>query len=44
MKNLSEAVISSAMEIENISEKLETIIESQFKKVSILQRAFLLSS
>ena len=44
MKNLSEAVISSAMKIENISEKLETIIESQFKKVSILQRAFLLSS
>ena len=44
MKNLSEAVISSAMEIENMSEKLETIIESQFKKVSILQRAFLLSS
>ncbi|XP_070633743.1 chorionic somatomammotropin hormone 2-like [Bos indicus] len=33
MKNLSEDVISSAMEIENMSEKLETIIESQFRKI-----------
>ena len=44
MKNLSKAVISSATEIENMSEKLQAFIESQFRKVSILQRAFLLCS
>ena len=44
MKNLSEAVVSRAMEIENMSDKLQAFIESQFRKVSILQRAFLLCS
>ncbi|XP_055430508.1 chorionic somatomammotropin hormone 2-like [Bubalus kerabau] len=33
MKNLSEAVVSSAKEIENMSEKLQTIIASQFRKI-----------
>ena len=44
MKNLSEAVVSSAEEIENMSEKLESLIETHFGKVSILQRVFLLCS
>ena len=44
MKSLSEAVISSVEEIENMSEKLQAFIESQFRKVSILQRAVLLCS
>ncbi|DAA16165.1 TPA: placental prolactin-related protein 2 precursor, partial [Bos taurus] len=35
MKNLSEAVISSAMEIENMSEKLQAFIESQFRKIIV---------
>ncbi|XP_061253709.1 chorionic somatomammotropin hormone 2-like [Bos javanicus] len=35
MKNLSEAVVSSAMEIENMSEKLQAFIESQFRKVIV---------
>uniref|UniRef100_A0A4W2HIY6 Chorionic somatomammotropin hormone 2-like n=1 Tax=Bos indicus x Bos taurus TaxID=30522 RepID=A0A4W2HIY6_BOBOX len=33
MKNLSEAVVSSAEEIENMSEKLESLIETHFGKI-----------
>ncbi|XP_025122073.3 chorionic somatomammotropin hormone 2 [Bubalus bubalis] len=35
MKNLSKAVISSATEIENMSEKLQAFIESQFRKIIV---------
>ena len=44
MKEVSEVFLSSAIEIENMSDKLQAFIESHFRKVSILQRAFLLCS
>uniref|UniRef100_A0A8C2RWY8 Uncharacterized protein n=1 Tax=Capra hircus TaxID=9925 RepID=A0A8C2RWY8_CAPHI len=38
MKEVSEVFLSSAIEIENMSDKLQAFIESQFSKGSILQR------
>ena len=36
MKEVSEAFLSSAIKIENMSDKLQSFIESQFSKVSVL--------
>ena len=44
LKEVSQAILSSALENEKISDKLQKFIERQFRQVSILQRAFLLCS
>ena len=44
LKEVSETILSSAVEIEKMADKLQEFIETQFRQVSILQRAFLLCS
>ena len=44
LKEVSQAIVSSAIENEKMADKLQDFIETQFRQVSILQRAFLICS